>query len=464
MQKRYVQFCLFIVLVICTAVGCSSGSSSPQAIVLDKTELVASLRKLLQEQKISPNIAMKRVASNNYDISLSPTNSKFLLKRKNIIGNNANEVPCCTESSEIKNDVPCCSNEQPSKSVVKPVSSIIKQHRFKLRPKLRGSLRKDGSDDNLICLCQLGMTLNEIFDFFIIEEGYEEGESLIDSIYPEYFYLKNFVLPKYEENSSANNVLKRVIEEIKKTFEIDDNAPEDYTLKNITIEKIKAAMESFETIFQSIVCPCRSKPSIDPNTIEELTFSSCYCYNEDSCGCDWINEYYIILSLSLKELEQNTDTNISTSTADINRKPNDSGYYLDFTDLNNATWTLKIPSKESYVNFLSPTEATISGYVLESNVKFTFHMIRESAADNYEWLIDDIRTEETNEYIIEGTIVDSSKSEVIPNATITISNKETYSDNLGRFTINLPQGEYDAVITAVGYATQTIRIQVPKEN
>lgn len=445
MQKRYVQFCLFIILVICTAVGCSSGSSSPQAIVLDKTELVASLRKLLQEQKISPNIAMKRVASNNYDISLSPTNSKFILKRKNIVGNNANEIPCCTESSEIKNDVPCCSE--------KTAPSLRIKHRLSFRLKLRGTLRKEKVE--YLCLCTFNKTLSELDKDFVSgdnssSEENNEGEESVDiecncqdgiscgcHILMSIWSSLNYLLEESEENKKE--FISLVYENLEE--EIDDSKELVSLLSVLNKIKVQA--------FASFVNNDGKVVDVSNTTIEESMNKLENIFLDINCGC---------------RPNTNTETNISTSTAEINRKPTDSGYNLDFTDLNDEPWTLKIPNKESYVNFLSPTEATISGYVLESNVKFTFHMIRESAADNYEWLIDDIRTEETNEYIIEGTIVDSSKSEVIPNATITISNKETYSDNFGRFTINLPQGEYDAVITAVGYASQTIKIQVPKEN
>ena len=90
-------------------------------------------------------------------------------------------------------------------------------------------------------------------------------------------------------------------------------------------------------------------------------------------------------------------------------------------------------------------------------------MLREAAAENYEWLIDDIETFDSDKYVIEGTIVDSQTSSYVPNAIITINGQEEHTDIFGRFIIRLPKGEYQATIIASGYESQTINVVVPIE-
>src|SRR5690348_6893074 len=57
--------------------------------------------------------------------------------------------------------------------------------------------------------------------------------------------------------------------------------------------------------------------------------------------------------------------------------------------------------------------------------------------------------------IIRGMLLDSGRNKPIPNASIFLSNTSlgTRADDEGNFTLTIPQGKYDLVISSIGYNT-----------
>lgn len=64
------------------------------------------------------------------------------------------------------------------------------------------------------------------------------------------------------------------------------------------------------------------------------------------------------------------------------------------------------------------------------------------------------------QFVVTGTILDSSSREPLPFASVFCQNTTlgTYTNKLGEFSITLKSGGYDLIITYTGYQTQTIRV------
>ena len=64
------------------------------------------------------------------------------------------------------------------------------------------------------------------------------------------------------------------------------------------------------------------------------------------------------------------------------------------------------------------------------------------------------------QFVVTGTILDSSSREPLPSASVFCQNTTlgTYTNKQGEFSISLKSGGYDLIITYTGYQTQTIRV------
>jgi hypothetical protein len=64
------------------------------------------------------------------------------------------------------------------------------------------------------------------------------------------------------------------------------------------------------------------------------------------------------------------------------------------------------------------------------------------------------------QFVVSGTILDSSSKEPLPSASVFCQNTTlgTYTNKQGEFSLSLKSGGYDLIITYTGYHTQTIRV------